>query len=209
MAVFRDTYDLLQDDAVVAQVIAINEIGESVPSDPNTGGALVMTAPQKPAIPVRDDDSTTDIALAVDFAYDDTSAANGGSSVTSAALYWDSGTNEVEWTELIGETADSLASSFTVNTGIQRSSFYHFKTRTKNIFGWSEYSDVLEVKAATRPQVMTSVTTTIFNPLRISWVAPDDMGDTITAYIIEVEAHDGSYVEDTTNCAGSDQTIID
>ena len=91
-------------------MISINAIGPSDPSDLNTAGAAVKDMPQKPATPLRDDDSTTDTALGVTYAYDDTSntvTGNGGWSITSAALYWDAGSG-TDWQELIGENADDL-----------------------------------------------------------------------------------------------------
>lgn len=86
-------FNLALGSTVVATVTATNVIGTNAPSTANVGGAVIKTEPAQPAAPVRVNATTTDLQLHVTFAYDDTSPANGGSSVTSAALYWDAGTN--------------------------------------------------------------------------------------------------------------------
>ena len=54
------SFNLNLDDLIVVIVTAENVIGSSDPSDPNTSGAIVMTQPDKPSSPVRDDSLTSD-----------------------------------------------------------------------------------------------------------------------------------------------------
>ena len=57
---------------------------------------------------------------------------------------------------------------------------------------------------------MAAVVTTITSDskVRIAFAAPDDRGDTITAYQILILSSDSlTYLEDTTDCDGSDSTI--
>ena len=81
----------------------------------------------------------------------------------------------------------------------------------KNVFGWSEFSLESAIKAATLPDQMDPVVTTIVtgSKVRIAWTAPDDRGDTITSYQILIETSTaGTFYEDTTDCLGSDLTIV-
>lgn len=97
------------------------------------------------------DASTSDTAIVVNYPVDDTTPANGGSSITSIALYWDSGSNQASWTEIIGESSDSLLTSITVSNGVTRGETYYFKAKSKNIFGSSTYSNPVGIKAAMKP----------------------------------------------------------
>ena len=140
----------------------------------------------------------------------DTHPANGGSPLTSIALYWDVGTNGANWAALVGETTASLVSSLIV-TNVTRSGLYQFKHRAHNIFGAGTHSSVTTIKAATKPDVMVAPVTAVAagSNVRISWVAPDDRGDTITAYIIQIQTSvAGTYVNDTTNCNGSSSVTV-
>jgi len=64
-----------------------------------------------------------------------TNPQNGGSSITSIALYWDQGLGNSSWIELVGYSSISLLTTFTVNNGITRSTFYNFKFKAINIMG--------------------------------------------------------------------------
>jgi hypothetical protein len=140
-------FELVLGDLVVATVTATNEIGTSAPSTPNTEGAVVKTEPAKPDQVTRVDEGTSDLQISVDLPL----PGDGGSALTSIALYWDAGSGGASWTALVGESADSLASSFVVTSGVVRGGQHAFKHRAKNIFGWGEYSDEVSIKAATRP----------------------------------------------------------
>lgn len=204
-------FDLALDDLIVAVVTATNEIGTSDPSDANTGGAVVMTEPAAPADLTRDDSGTSDLQLSVSFPVTDSHPDNGGSSVTSIALYWDEGNGDGVFTALVGESSDSLLDTFTVTSGVTRSAQYVFKHRAANIFGWGDYSTAVTITAATKPDPMDTVVTTITSDskVRISFVAPDNRGDTIASYQILILSSDlATYLEDTTDCDGSDSTIM-
>jgi hypothetical protein len=52
---------------------------------------------------------------------------------------------------------------------------YKFKTRARNFFGWSEFSNVLDIKAATWPEIAEAATTRIDDTsggVVIEWLAP-------------------------------------
>ena len=44
--------------------------------------------------------------------------------------------------------------------------------------------------------------------IRISWSPPTDNFKTVTAYQIEIEDVDGTYIEDVDNCDGSNDLIL-
>ena len=198
------------DELAVVQVTATNEIGTSDPSDANTGGAVVKTEPTAPSAPLRDDAGTSDLQITVSFPVVDSHPDHGGSPITSIALYWDEGRGDGTYTALVGEGSDSLLEVFTVSGGVTRSGLYEFRHRAANIFGWGGYSPAVTITAATKPDVMAAVVTTVTasSKVRFTWVAPDDRGDAIQSYQVLVRASDpSSFLEDTTDCDGSDPTI--
>lgn len=54
---------------------------------------------------------------------------------------------------LTGEQFDNLQTSITLTQGIIKGREYRFRYRCKNINGWSEWSDILYVKAAVVPSI--------------------------------------------------------
>ncbi len=80
MSSLRQAPFLLQlDDLVQAVVTSRNIIGSSLPSDPNSSGAHVMTEPAKPAPGTRIDEQTSDLRIGVSFPAINSPPANGGS----------------------------------------------------------------------------------------------------------------------------------
>jgi len=70
-------------------------------------------------------------------------------------------------------------------------------------------STILSILHAIGPDTPSSPTTTNSGANAvISWTAPKKNGSTITSYTVTLRQLDGSYTEDTTNCDGSDSTII-
>jgi len=63
-----------------------------------------------------------------------------------------------------------------VTLGVVRSSFYQFKIRTKNYWGWSVYSNVLTIKAAKIPLFGSNPpsTTVTSGNIVASWDAADN-----------------------------------
>jgi hypothetical protein len=186
---------------VIATVSATNEIGTSTASAANTAGASIKTEPGKPDSPTRVDSGTTDQQVMVAYA---SPVVDGGSTLTSLALYWDAGTSGATWTALHGSSPYSLDTQFTVSTGITIGALYQFKHRARNIFGEGEYSDPVTVKAATKPDQILTLTTSVVagSNVRIAWTAPDNRGDTITAYQVLVQTSSvGTFTDATASCA--------
>jgi len=199
-------FTLALGDLVVATVTATNEIGTSAPSTANTAGAFVMTEPGQPAQASRVDAETTDLQIKVSLPL----PADGGSPLTSIALYWDAGTGGASWTALVGEAAASLAGSFVVSSGVVAGGLHRFRHRAKNIFGWGEPSEEVTIKAATRPDQIGPVTTSVTadSKVRIAWAPPNDRGDAITEYSVLLETSvPGTYLADPAGCDGADAAV--
>ena len=94
----------------------------------------------------------------------------------------------------------------TLTNGITAGSYYRFRVRAKNIFGWGEYSAEANVQAATAPSKMDTVTTSIdatTGGVKIEFTSPHDNSSPIDYYFIEIANQAGtSWFEDTTNCYG-------
>ena len=72
--------------------------------------------------------------------------------------------------------------SFKLDTGISAGETYSFRVKARNSVGFSDYSKVLEIIAATTPDaspsdVANDRTQTATNQLTFSWEAPSDSGD--------------------------------
>jgi hypothetical protein len=87
---------------------------------------------------------------------------------------------------------------------------YNFRVESRNELGFSAYSEVLPILAAQIPGTPSAPSTTnLGKNIQISWSPPDDGGTIITAYTIHIRNVDGSdFAIDTTNCDGSDPTIV-
>ncbi len=87
---------------------------------------------------------------------------------------------------------------------------YKFRYRVRNIFGWSPYSDVLTVLAATKPDRPAMVTTVnVGTSVRIDWVAPYNGDSTLLYYVLVIKTKAGAFVEEPINCnARSDNTVF-
>jgi len=202
MQVLRDDYLLVQGDDVIATVEALNAIGYSDPSADNTVIADVRTEPLAPPNPVaRVDEGTTDTQIKVSF--ENLSAPdNGGSTTTSLNLYWDQGVSN--WVPAVGEPPFlSLDQTFTVKL-LYPGSEYKFKYRAVNLFGEGAFSAESTVTAATNPDQIEPVTTSIVGSnVRISWEIPNQRGSTITSYTIYIADANGDNAEDV-SCDGTD-----
>lgn len=133
-----------------------------------------------------------------------TTPNDGDSSIILYDLYWDNGS---------GTTTIPLSSallySYTVS-GLSSASTYLFKVRAKNIYGYSSlYSTTLSVIPSDIPSPMAIATVSLVGTdVKILWTAPNDHNDAIDKYEVLLLKADGTtFIEDLTNCDGSDLTI--
>lgn len=112
-------------------------------------------------------------------------ASDGGSTILSYFLEWDAGTNGVSWTEVVGYSPLSTATTYSVTggtLGLTAGNSYGFRVSAYNIHGWGLKSSVASLKAAMKPSTITSITTSIDSisgDLVINWSTPNSNGDDI------------------------------
>lgn len=107
------------------------------------------------------------------------------------------------------ELASSITGSSYTVASVVKGKTYKFKIQARNLYGYSVLSSEVSILAAQLPQTPNTPTTTFsVDYVYISWVKPDNMGSTITAYSIVIQKSDGSYQELPTYCDGTSSAII-
>lgn len=86
------------------------------------------------------------------------------------------------------------------------------RVRAKNQWGWSDFSPMLTIKAATKPSKMAGKPVTSIDSatggVLIQWTAPYSNAEPITKYRIEIVNKAGTPVEDLVHCDGSTSVIV-
>ena len=87
---------------------------------------------------------------------------------------------------------------------------YRFAYRVQNVHGWSTWSDIVEILAATEPGQMQLVTISdnTDETVQISWSLPVENGASVTAYRIYIYDVNSAFYYETSICDGSDATIV-
>lgn len=202
-------YNLALGADIEAKVKAINSIGESAYS-PQTSSAhtaaTVETVPGTMAIPTRGS-LTSSSQVHIEWAQMTTQAETGDSAITSYVLYWDQGTgNDVDFTEVIGETSSYLSQTYTIDSGITTLTSYRFKVAAKNKWGQGVFSPILTIIAyRTSDPPNKPVITVDGTDVVISWNKPDA---SVTEYEIMIETSVDDTFNEHTNCQGDDSTIV-
>lgn len=80
----------------------------------------------------------------------DPPTSDGGSSILSYFLEWDSGTNGATWTEVVGFSPLSTATTYSVtgSSGLTAGTTYGFRVSAYNVHGWGKTSTPAYLKAA-------------------------------------------------------------
>ena len=177
-------YNYVLSDLIVVRVSASNSEGFSAVSASNVAGATVKTVPTQMAAPTKGA-SSSETQLEVDWVALSLTSETGDSPILSYHLQWDSGSSGVTFTDLVGYPSNSLVLTYLISSGVSSGNTYQFKVRAKNLYGWGAYSTVLSLKASSVPDQPAAVTTSkdALN-VRITWVAPADNSEAITAYQI-------------------------
>ena len=74
-------------------------------------------------------------------------------------------------------------------------SWYDFKIRARNVYGFGDFSPTSQIRASSFPSKPVSpvTTETIETVVRIRFSEPDTNGDPITGYNILIKQYDGVY----------------
>jgi hypothetical protein len=168
-----------------AYIRAINSIGYI---NSNIMSFILASVPDTPSVaPVSDSTVTNSKQIKVTWT---APADDGGSDITSYELTMDNGSGG-SYTSQVGYSSQYLKLYYTATSNITEGSYYRFKYRAKNIVGWSSYSPVAYILAATiptappAPTYVSSTSTTI--SLSFSQTL-DDGGSEVTLYKIYADA---------------------
>lgn len=206
---FASPFSLSVGDQIFAKVEAINSYGTGPLSAASSDTVYLSKAPSAPsASPAIT--TQTETAIAVSYAALSGNSETGGSDILSYNIVFDDGSNGSTFTTLAGETPFTTSLAYT-KSGLTSGTTYQFKYRAYNKHGWSDYSPVISILAAEVPDTMDAITFAIQDSVKVrfTWAAPDANGASITRYTILIrQSDDSTFTEDTTNCDGSDSTIM-
>jgi hypothetical protein len=131
-----------------------------------------------------------------------TGIATGNSAILSYNLYWDNATGTTN-----EQVIDSLVTTHKV-TGLIGGKNYKFKIRAKNVYGPGTFSAEVTVLSSDIPDQIGIATVTILGTnVVVDWNAPAANDSPISKYKILFKKSDGTFVEDTVNCNGTNGTI--
>jgi hypothetical protein len=139
---------LVYNDPVVVQVRAHNERGWSTYSAAfGAGTPIIQTVPE--TMPdIVSGAATTNAQIELTWT-PQTLAQSHGSAVISYNIYWDQGLGVYQ--ELIGESSDYLGSPSYIISILTQGISYSFKIRSKNEWGWGQFSTPVSILAALAP----------------------------------------------------------
>ena len=115
----------------------------------------------------------------------------GGSPILSYHLQYDKGTGNEDWVDLVGFPVDSLVTTYTVTGGIVKGTAYRFRLRSKNIYGFGDYSTIATIYSSDVPEQPAPVQTSIDGVnVVITWVTPYDNSEAIKEYDLQIRKSD-------------------
>lgn len=194
-------YNLAWGSSVYAKITATNVKGTSTESNAGNG-AIILTKPDPPINLLEDTSQRTSTQLAITW---DEGAAAGGTPVLDYRIYISP--NGAAYTLLV----DGLTDTNYVATGLTAGVIYSFKVQARNAYVYSDDSEVLALLCATMPLApLAPTTTTIDNYVRVSWPQPVTNGSPLTSYKVFIREADGvTYTQESVDCDGNSQTVID
>lgn len=195
-------------DVIMARVSAENVIGSSEFSQASSheSSARIQTVPSAPSGLCTEgpQTSTSQIHILIDAV---TGEASGNSPILSYHIQSDMGSAEAEWTDLKGFVTNDATLEW-IETNLLISVEYKLRYRARNIFGWSDYSQVSSIVTMMVPsQVASAPTVTLeVTNVEITWSEPDARGSPITHYIVQIINSAGEFVESELYCSGVSTT---
>lgn len=184
--------------SVHAKVVAYNVYGDSDES-PVGNGAIILTNPDAPVNLAEV--SALRAADAITIRWED-GVSDGGIAVIDYRLSSD---------QSIGSfvvVTDGITSTQYTVTGLLAGETYQFKIESRNSYGYSIYSDTIDILCATKPDVPGLPTTAVVaDQVVIDWNAPSENGLVIESYTVVIQQSDGVYSQQLTYCDGTDSAI--
>ena len=170
------------------KVRAVNSVGTSV--DSAEYQVIGASLPNKPTTLVRDDTSTTKTQVSFSWS---APVDNGGSSIIDYEVEMDDNNDNV-----YSVVATGIGSTAHIETGLSAGNAYRFKVRARNAIGYSVYSDVFTITAATVPSKPATPSTTLnvdSTQVILDWSLPTDTGGlTVDGYKVEIKTSTGTWV---------------
>jgi titin len=204
----QNTYSYLIGDLVLFKARAHNADDWGAQSNPNLGGATIMTVPVAGPTPTEDP-STSYQQMVVNWAALTSLTDIGGTSITSYALEWDNG-SAGSYVVLKGDPTlntdlTHTVSTHTNGTAITPGHAYVFRVRARNEVGWGVTGPTLTIYPSSVPAQMATVVTSHTSVYaKIEWEAPDNRGAPIDNYRILIRQNNGTMTETSTYCDGTD-----
>lgn len=176
--------------SIYAKVSAQNTYGTSLYSTQGNG-AVIITYPGAPTSLLSTQITTTSIQFSWT-----ASTSTGGSAIREYLVYWDQGISS--WT--LRQTVDLLNTH--KSTGLTTGYTYAYYVVARNAFGSSVASTGGSWLAATAPATPAPPVTSLSgSDVKISWVAPNWNGATITWYQVAIlQSNGATYTTETVYC---------
>lgn len=193
---------------VKVYVSAHNSYGYGSASSVNTAGARVRTVPIAPATPTVGS-TATDTQVLISWTGLTYGVDTGLAAITSYSLYSDNADGSGDFDEI----ATGLITSY-LATGLTGGATYLFKVRATNMYGPGPFSTVLSYTPTDVPGEVGIPDVEITSPaatsttVTIDWDAPDDHSSSISQYDVRFLTATGTYVASTTECIGTDSSVL-
>ena len=155
---------------------------------------------------MRDDESTDETKITITW---EPPLNSGTNEVISYAIEMAIVSSEFDFIQVAKDVTNLF---WTQLDDIKTGQEFQFRVRARSAVGFSLYSDLISVYAATVPGQPSAPTTAIFdtNKVRISWEPfGDDGGLPILGYRVEIQTILGIYTQDLLDCDALIQEIID
>lgn len=149
-----------------------------------TSSFVLAAIPPAPAsAPTEDATVTSASQVKVDIEELDSLAQTGGSSILEYCIQMDDGAGHFSD---ISTEAMALSANAEAVTGVT----YSFRYRARNIYGWSNFSPIVQILAASPPSIPPKPTFVASSDNSISlqlFPSQNDMGSIVTAYVLEMD----------------------
>lgn len=159
-------------------------------TDSNPLSVVLAGVPEDPPSAPSSDTGVTDnskikVLYSPPLTYD-----NGGSEILSYELQMDNGLGG-SFVSLIGYSSDSMETTYTITENIATGKMYRFRYRSRNVNGWSEFSPIAYIAAATVPLPPPAPTVSLVDETQVQLALTytlDDGGSSIIEHLLYISA---------------------